>query len=136
GEGGGVCGRRPIGMACGSSTDALKALDDETPPPPNEEAPPPPPETSPAEPKAPYEDAAEKEKPPEEPAPEPWTLTNLFNNCDGGNTLKDCGVKISGHMQWGYQNRPDGAFTGNGPFLNQYEWGQFNLNQQYLFIEK
>jgi hypothetical protein len=79
--------------------------------------------------------ASDKEVAPETP-PEPWTLTNLFDNCEGGNTLKDCGVKISGYMQWGYQNRPDGAFTGNGPFVSQREWGMFALNQQYLFIEK
>lgn len=79
--------------------------------------------------------ASDKEVAPEEP-PAPWTLTNLFDNCDGSNSFKDCGVKISGHMQWGYQNNPDGAFTGNGPFVNQKEWGMLALNQQYLFIEK
>lgn len=79
--------------------------------------------------------ADEKEKAPEEPE-EPWTLTNLFDNRCGQNWLKDNGWKISGHSQWGYQTGPDGAFDGNGPFLNQQQWGQFNLNQQYLFIEK
>ncbi|HTI50767.1 MAG TPA: outer membrane beta-barrel protein, partial [Planctomycetaceae bacterium] len=80
--------------------------------------------------------AAEKETPPEEPPPAPWTLTNLFDDDSGNNTLKDWGVKISGHSQWGYSSGPDGAFTGNGPFLNQQEWSQFNLNQQYLYVEK
>lgn len=110
--------------------DILQILQEETTAPPAEPAPP-------AE-NPPAFGAAEKETPPEEPAaaPDPWTLTNLFNNPEGGNTLKEAGVKISGHMQWGYQSAPDGAFTGNGPFVNQYEWGQFNLNQQYLFMEK
>jgi hypothetical protein len=83
----------------------------------------------------PTEPASDKETAPEEP-PVPWTLTNLFDNCEGGNTLKDCGVKISGHMQWGYVSGPDGAFTGNGSSLNERQWGVFGLHQQYLFIEK
>ncbi len=79
-----------------------------------------------------------KEQPFQEPPapPELWTLTNLFNNGEGGNTLKDCGVKISGHMQWGYESAPDGSFSGNASFLDQKQWGQFGLQQQYLYIEK
>jgi hypothetical protein len=86
-----------------------------------------------------YENAGEKEQAPEEPAaapPEVWTLTNLFNNSEGGNTLKEAGVKVSGHMQWGWVSNPDGAFVGNGPTLNEKQWGFFGLQQQYLFIEK
>jgi hypothetical protein len=90
------------------------------------------------------EKAAPPEEPPpadaappaEEPPPEPWALTNLFDDAEGKNTLKDWGVHINGHSQWGYSSAPDGAFTGNGPLINQQEWGQFNLNQQYLFVEK
>lgn len=120
-----------------SEDDRIRQILGEDEPAPASEGAPSPEGTTAAEPPPAYESAAEKEKAPEEPAaPEAWTLTNLFNNSEGGNTLKDAGVKISGHMQWGYQDKPDGAFTGNGPFINQQEWGQFNLNQQYLFIEK
>ncbi|MBI3862573.1 MAG: porin [Planctomycetia bacterium] len=107
--------------------DILQVLEEEVGTPPPGVAPPA--DTMPTPP------ANDKETPPEEP-PAPWTLTNLFDNCDGSNAFKDCGVKISGHMQWGYQDKPDGAFTGNGPFVNQKEWGMLALNQQYLFIEK
>ena len=70
------------------------------------------------------------------PAAEPWTLTNLFDDGCGGNILKDNGFKLSGWSQWGYITGPDGSFNGNGPFLNQQEWGGFNAYQQYLFLEK
>ncbi|MBS0202957.1 MAG: outer membrane beta-barrel protein [Planctomycetes bacterium] len=66
---------------------------------------------------------------------EPWTLTNALAQ-RGGGRLKDNGWFVGGHSQWGYQSSADGAFTGNGPFLNQKEWGKFNLNQQYLFMGK
>jgi hypothetical protein len=67
---------------------------------------------------------------------EPWSVMNLFNDGCGNNRLKDNGWFIGGHSQWGYQNNPDGAFTGNGPYLSQKEWGKFNLNQQYLQMGK
>lgn len=82
-----------------------------------------------------FERADDKEKAPEEPA-SAWTLTDLFTDDCGQNPLKDNGWKVSGHSAWGYQNAPDGSFTGNGPFINQQEWGQFNATQQYLYIEK
>ncbi|MFN0053513.1 MAG: outer membrane beta-barrel protein [Planctomycetales bacterium] len=88
------------------------------------------PETQPA-----FERADDKETAPEEPA-SAWTLTNLFDDDAGNNVLKDNGWKLSGHSAWGYQNAPDGSFDGHGPFLSQQGWGQFNLNQQYLYIEK
>jgi hypothetical protein len=94
------------------------------------------PDTAPPADENPVPPANDKETAPEEPAPEVWTLTNLFDNCDKSNPFKDCGVKISGHSQWGYRSGPDGAFTGNGPFLSQRDWNMFALNQQYLFIEK
>lgn len=93
------------------------------------------PDSSPAGPEQSFEKADDKEKAPEEPA-SAWTLTELFTDECGNNTLKDWGIKISGHSAWGYSNAPDGSFVGNGPFINQQEWGQFNAEQQYLYIEK
>lgn len=55
------------------------------------------------------------------------------------------GITIGGWTQFGYQNNPDGAFTGNGAFNNvnfgagfnnAREWGNFNLNQQALYVNK
>lgn len=46
------------------------------------------------------------------------------------------GFDFGGWIQMGYQNNPDGSFTGNGPFLNQKEWDKFNLNQFYLYAQK
>lgn len=67
---------------------------------------------------------------------EPWTLMNLFDDECGNNCLKDKGILISGWLQFGYQNNPDGAFTGNGPFLSQREHNKFNLNQAYIYSAK
>ena len=67
---------------------------------------------------------------------EPWTLLDLFTDGCGNNRLRDNGWILGGHSQWGYQNKPDGAFTGNGPYLNQREWGGFLANQQYLYVGK
>lgn len=55
---------------------------------------------------------------------EPWKLSKVE------------GFDWGGWIQMGYQNKPDGSFTGNGPFLNQKEWGKFNLNQLYLYTAK
>lgn len=55
---------------------------------------------------------------------EPWKLS------------KQEGFDYGGWIQMGYQNKPDGSFTGNGPFLNQKEWDKFNLNQLYLYATK
>ena len=77
-----------------------------------------------------------KENPIEPPADEPWTLTNLFDDGCGNNFLKDHGFKLSGWSQWGYINGPDGSFNGNGPFVNQQEWGGLHAYQQYAFLEK
>ena len=57
------------------------------------------------------------------------------------------GITFGGWTQFGYQDGPDGAFTGNGAFNNvnfgpaaglgnAKEWGKFNLNQQGLYINK
>jgi hypothetical protein len=112
--------------------DILQTLEEEMAPP--AEGPPTPSE-HPA-----YESAGEKEAAPEEPAaaapPEVWNLTNLFTDCEGHNTFKDNGVKISGHMQWGIVSNPDGAFVGNGPTLNEAQWDFFGLQQAYLYGEK
>ncbi len=67
---------------------------------------------------------------------EPWTLISVFDDGCGNNRFKDNGWIIGGHSQMGYSNRPDGAFTGNGPYLNQKEWGILALNQQYLYFGK
>lgn len=67
---------------------------------------------------------------------EPWTAISLFDNKCGGNHFKDKGWVMGGYTQFGYQNNPDGAFTGNGPFLSQKEWHRFALNQQYLYLGK
>lgn len=57
------------------------------------------------------------------------------------------GIEIGGWTQFGYQDGPDGAFTGNGlannvnfgagaGFDNAKEWNNFNLNQQGLYLGK
>lgn len=75
-----------------------------------------------------------------EPAPEaedgPWTVMSIFDDGCGHNRFRDNGWEFGGFSQWGYQDHPDGAFTGNGPFLNQKEWSKFNLNQQYFYFGK
>lgn len=67
---------------------------------------------------------------------EPWLLIDAFKDDCGNNRLKDNGWILGGFTQFGYQNKPDGAFTGNGPYLNQREHGNLNLNQQYLYFGK
>lgn len=72
---------------------------------------------------------------------DPWTLNSLL--------VDECGNaspwQIGGWTQFGYQNNPDGAFTGNGVFntdyggpgaglTNAYEWDRLNLNQQGMYI--
>lgn len=57
------------------------------------------------------------------------------------------GITLGGWTQFGYQDGPDGAFTGNGAFnnvnfgpgaglSNAKEWNTFGLNQQGLYINK
>ena len=72
----------------------------------------------------------------EEEKKEPWALVDVFTNECGQNWMKDHGTTIGGWIQMGYQNHPDGSFTGNGPSLNQHEHNAFNLNQAYIFIAK
>ncbi|MEK6257249.1 MAG: outer membrane beta-barrel protein [Planctomycetota bacterium] len=67
---------------------------------------------------------------------EPWTVVSLFDDECGKNRLKDNGWILGGFTQFGYQSAPDGAFAGNGPFVNQKEYKTFALNQQYLFLGK
>ncbi len=67
---------------------------------------------------------------------DPWTAISLFDDECGANHFKDNGWVMGGYTQFGYQNSPDGAFTGNGPFLNQKEWNRFALNQQYMYLGK
>ena len=68
---------------------------------------------------------------------------------DGCGLFGDCGhgITVGGWTQFGYQNGPDGAFTGNGTFNNvnfgpagglpnAKEWNRLNLNQQGLYINK
>lgn len=67
---------------------------------------------------------------------DPWTLMSMFDDECGNNCLKDKGITIAGWAQFGYQNNPDGAFTGNGAVLDDKEWDKFNLSQMYLYIAK
>ena len=57
------------------------------------------------------------------------------------------GITLGGWTQFGYQDGPDGAFTGNGAFnnvnfpgapglSNAKEWNNFQLNQQGLYLNK
>ena len=73
----------------------------------------------------------------DKPLGEPKLLVDCFTDECGNNCLKDKGMTIGGWMQWGYQNGPDGAFTGNGPYITQRgEWNKLNLNQMYLYAAK
>ena len=72
-------------------------------------------------------------------ADEPWSIMSLRPN--GWLARND--VVIGGWTEIGYQNRPDGSFTGNGPFLTEPtgvpangEWLRPNLNQQWLYAER
>lgn len=67
---------------------------------------------------------------------EPWTLVSLFDNDCGGNHFTDKGWVLGGHLAGGYANNPDGAFIGNGPFVNQKEFNQFGTQQAYMYIGK
>jgi hypothetical protein len=68
---------------------------------------------------------------------EPWTILDSFTNACGQNKLKDNGWQVGGWTQFGYSNNPDGAFTGNGIFLDDSkEWDRVNLNQQAFYIGK
>lgn len=58
------------------------------------------------------------------PLGEPWKVKDL------------CGFDYGGWIQMGYQDRNDGAFTGNGFFQNQNEAGNLNLNQLYTYVAK
>ena len=73
---------------------------------------------------------------PDEPLGDPWTLMSVFNDECGHNSLKDHGVTIAGWLSYGYSSNNDGAFTGQGPFLTHSERRNFNVNQQYIYIEK
>ncbi|GIW94914.1 MAG: hypothetical protein KatS3mg110_2955 [Pirellulaceae bacterium] len=63
-------------------------------------------------------------------APEPWALIDHMPR------LRDNGYSVGGWISFGYQNKPDGAFTGNGPLLDDREWTSFNLNQAWLYIAR
>ena len=67
---------------------------------------------------------------------DPWTVTSLFEDECGGNPFTDNGWVMGGYTQFGYQDAPDGAFAGNGPFVNQKEYNTFALNQQYMYLGK
>lgn len=70
------------------------------------------------------------------PLGDPWTLMSVFDDDCGHNSLKDHGLTIGGWLSYGYSSNNDGAFTGQGPFLTHSERRAFNVNQQYLFLEK
>jgi hypothetical protein len=65
-------------------------------------------------------------------------LASIFKCCTADPwTLKgSSGFNYGGWTQIGWQDRADGAFTGNGPFVSQHENGNVNLNQLYAFVEK
>jgi len=71
-------------------------------------------------------------------------LGSIFGNgCGGDQPLgdpwklsKENGFDFGGWFEMGYQSKPDGAFTGNGPFLDDNEHKSFNLNQLYLYVTK
>ncbi len=67
---------------------------------------------------------------------DPWAMTSLFDDESGGNSFTDNGYVMGGFTQFGYQSAPDGAFAGNGPFVNQKEYKTFGLNQQYFYFGK
>ena len=71
-----------------------------------------------------------------EPLGEPWTLMSLFDDECGQNFLKDKKITIAGWSTFGYSSNNDGAFTGQGPFLTHSERRAFNVNQQYLYVER
>ncbi len=67
------------------------------------------------------------------------TGCGLFGDCGSG-------ITFGGWTQFGYQNGPDGAFTGDGAFNDVNfgpgtnprgkEWNRVNLNQQALYLNK
>jgi hypothetical protein len=66
-------------------------------------------------------------------------LSSIFGCCTADPwTLKSAnGFNYGGWVQVGWQDRDDGAFTGNGFFPNQSgEHGGVRLNQLYSFVEK
>lgn len=67
---------------------------------------------------------------------EPWALMSIFDDECGQNCLKDKGITVAGWLAMGYASNPDGAFTGNGPALNQKEHDRFNINQLYMYVAK
>ena len=72
----------------------------------------------------------------EEPLGDPWTLMSLFDDECGQNYFKEKRITIAGWSTFGYSSNNDGAFTGQGPFLTHSERRNFNVNQQYLYIER
>jgi hypothetical protein len=66
--------------------------------------------------------------------------------CDGLFGESGSGITFGGWTQFGYQDGPDGAFTGNGQFNDVRfgagsnprgnEWDKLNLNQQGLYLNK
>ncbi len=60
----------------------------------------------------------------DKPLGDPWKLS------------KENGFDFGGWVQLGYASNPDGAFTGNGPFLDDREWSNVNLNQMYVYVTK
>ena len=61
---------------------------------------------------------------------EPWTLKSHLG-------CSPCSPwDVAGFIQFGYQDNPDGSFSGNGPFLNQREWDNLNLNQGYVYVSR
>ena len=70
-------------------------------------------------------------------APEIWTLTDLFNDGNGDNHLKENNIKLGGNLAqsfaWNFQN-PSNRW--NGPVTWTDRSNDYELNQFWLFAEK
>ena len=70
-------------------------------------------------------------------APSIWTLTDLFNDDAGGNSLRDNNIKLGGSLAqsfaWNFQS-PSNRW--NGPVTWTDRSNEYQLNQFWLFAEK
>ena len=70
-------------------------------------------------------------------APSIWTLTDLFNDDAGGNSLRDNNIKLGGNLAqsfaWNFQS-PSNRW--NGPVTWTDRSNEYQLNQFWLYAEK
>ncbi len=125
----GVFRPRSRKVAARESDDILQVLDDELTNPPQ-----PPPVGAKVEPEG---DGPPAGTNPEAPPPAPWGLTDLFDDADGKNWLKDNQWKLGGNI--------DQSFTGNfssprnrynGPVTWTDRSNEYELNQFWLYFER